>query len=123
MNQDAEHLRLLSIFHYVVAGAAAFCSFFPLIYTAVGFVFVALSRHPPTNPSQQPPPAALGWALVGVGIFLFLLGAVFALVLAFAGIECVFIPLGTILGVFTIIVLSRESVKTLFSTETMQAPH
>jgi len=75
-----------------------------------------------------------------VGIFLFLLGAVFALVLAFAGrslsrrkrywftfvvacIECVFIPLGTILGVFTIIVLSRESVKTLFSTETMQAPH
>ncbi len=140
MNQDAEHLRLLSIFHYVVAGVAAFCSFFPLIYTAVGFVFVALSRHPPTNPSQQPPPAALGWALVGVGIFLFLLGAVFALVLAFAGrslsrrkrywftfvvacIECVFIPLGTILGVFTIIVLSRESVKTLFSTETMQAPH
>src|SRR5438046_10672566 len=85
MNQDAERLRLLSIFHYVVAGAAAFCSFFPLIYTAVGFVFVALSRHPPTNPSQQPPPAALGWALVGVGIFLFLLGAVFALVLAFAG--------------------------------------
>jgi hypothetical protein len=131
MNQDAEHLRLLSIFHYVVAGVAAFCSFFPLIYTVVGFVFVALSHHPP---------AALGWAFVGVGIFLFLLGAVFALVLAFAGrslsrrrhywyafvvacIECIFIPFGTILGVFTIIVLSRESVKTLFSIETTQAPH
>jgi hypothetical protein len=140
MNQDAEHLRLLSIFHYVVAGVAAFCSVFPLIYTAVGFVFVALSHHPPTNPSQQPPPAALGWVFVGVGIFLFLLGAVFALVLVFAGrslsrrrhywyafvvacIECVFIPFGTILGVFTIIVLSRESVKTLFSIETTQAPH
>src|SRR6266496_6180127 len=140
MNQDAEHLRLLSIFHYVVAGVAAFFSFFPLIYTAVGVVFVALSHHPPTNPSQQPPPAALGWAFVGLGIFLFLLSAVFAFILAFAGrslsrrrrywfafvvacIECVFIPFGTILGVCTIIVLSRESVKTLFSIETKQAPH
>ena len=140
MNQDAEHLRLLSIFHYVIAGVAAFCSFFPLIYTAVGFVFVALSHHPPTNPSQQPPPAALGWAFVGLGIFLFLLGIAFTFVLAIAGrslsrrrlywfafvvacIECIFIPFGTILGVFTIIVLSRESVKTLFSTEATQAPH
>jgi hypothetical protein len=133
MNQDAEHLRLLSIFHYVIAGVAAFCSFVPLIYTAVGVVFVALSHHPPTNPSQQPPPAALGWAFVGLGIFLFLLGTAFALVLAFAGrslsrrkcywfafvvacMECIFIPFGTILGVFTIIVLSHESVKTLFLT-------
>ena len=133
MNQDSEHLRLLSIFHYVVAGVAAFCSFFPLLYTVMGFVFVALSHHPPTNPAQQPPPAALGWAFVVLGIFLFLLGVVFAIVLAFAGrslsrrkhywfafivscIECLFVPFGTILGVFTIIVLSRESVKTLFSS-------
>src|SRR5438876_5582814 len=133
MNQNSEHLRLLSIFHYVVGGVAGFCSLFPLLYTAVGFVFVALSHHPPTNPAQQPPPAALGWAFVVLGIFLFLLGVVFAIVLAFSGrslsnrkhywfafvvacIECIFIPFGTILGVFTIIVLSRESVKTLFSS-------
>src|SRR5438552_1405949 len=133
MNQDSEHLRLLSIFHYVVACVAAFCSFFPLLYTVMGFVFVALSHHPPTNPSQQPPPAALGWAFVVLGIFLFLLGVVSALFLTFAGrslshrkhywfafvvacIECIFVPFGTILGVFTIIVLSREAVKTLFSS-------
>jgi len=87
--------------------------------------------RPPANPTQEVPPAALGWAFVGLGIFLFLLGVTFALVLALAGrslsrrrrywfafvvacIECIFIPFGTILGVFTIIVLSRESVKTLF---------
>jgi hypothetical protein len=28
LNQDAEHLRLLSIFHYIVAGVRAFVSFF-----------------------------------------------------------------------------------------------
>jgi hypothetical protein len=55
----------------------------------------------------------------------------FAIVVAFAGrslsrrnhywfafvvacVECIFVPFGTILRVFTIIVLSRESVKTLF---------
>jgi len=38
----------------------------------------------------------------------------FALVIAC--VECLFIPFGTILGVFTIIVLSRESVKALFGT-------
>jgi hypothetical protein len=133
MNQDTEHLRLLSIYHYVVAGVSAICSFFPLLYTAVGFVFVALSHHPPANPTQEVPPAALGWVFVGLGLFLFLLGAVFALVLVLAGrslslrkhywfafvvacIECIFVPFGTILGVFTIIVLSRESVKALFSS-------
>jgi len=31
-----------------------------------------------------------------------------------ACIECLFIPFGTILGVFTIVVLSREPVKALF---------
>jgi len=37
----------------------------------------------------------------------------FALVMAC--VECLFIPFGTILGVFTIIVLLRESVKALFA--------
>jgi membrane protein YqaA with SNARE-associated domain len=34
---------------------------------------------------------------------------------AIACVECLFIPFGTILGVFTIIVLSREPVKALFA--------
>jgi hypothetical protein len=31
-----------------------------------------------------------------------------------AGIACVFMPFGTVLGVFTIIVLMRDSVRRLF---------
>ena len=34
--------------------------------------------------------------------------------LVVAGVECMFMPFGTVLGVFTIIVLSRPSVKDLF---------
>ena len=40
----------------------------------------------------------------------------FALVIAC--IECLFVPFGTILGVFTIVALSRESVRALFSATT-----
>jgi hypothetical protein len=34
---------------------------------------------------------------------------------AMAGVECIFMPFGTVLGVFTILVLNRQSVKELFA--------
>jgi len=136
MNQDGEHLRLLSIFHYIVAALAALFSFFPLLYTTVGAVFICVARHAAAagpKPSEEAPPEFIGWILAVVGSLLFLLGIAIAICILIAGrslakhthywfafamacIECLFIPFGTILGVFTIIVLSRESVKTLFLT-------
>jgi hypothetical protein len=137
MNQDKEHLRLLAIFHYVVAGLAALFSFFPLLYTTVGAIFIFAARHGTPKPGEEPPPEFIGWIFAIVGSFLFLLGVAIAICILIAGrslakrtcywfalvvacIECLFIPFGTILGVFTIVVLSRESVKALFSTA--QAP-
>jgi hypothetical protein len=131
MDQDAEHLRLLSIFHYIVGGLAAVFSFFPLLYTIVGAIFIFVARHDTPKPGEEPPPEFIGWLLTVIGSFLFLLGIAIAIGILIAGrslakhtrywfafvmacIECLFIPFGTILGVFTIIVLSRESVKTLF---------
>jgi hypothetical protein len=137
MNQDKEHLRLLAIFHYVVAGLAALFSFFPLLYTTVGAIFIFAARHGTPKPGEEPPPEFIGWIFAIVGSLLFLLGIAIAICILIAGrslakptrywfalvvacIECLFIPFGTILGVFTIVVLSRESVKALFSTA--QAP-
>ena len=133
MNQDAEHLRLLSIFHYIVAGLAALFSFFPLLYTTVGAIFIFVARHGTPKPGEELPPEFIGWIFAVIGSLLFLLGIAIAICILIVGcslakhtrywfafvmpcIECLFIPFGTILGVFTIIVLSRESVKTLFST-------
>ena len=133
MNQDKEHLQLLAIFHYVVAGLAALFSFFPLLYTTVGAIFIFAARHGTPKPGEEPPPEFIGWIFAIVGSLLFLLGVAIAICILIAGrslakrtrywfalvvacIECLFIPFGTILGVFTIIVLSRESVKALFST-------
>src|SRR5881396_2602774 len=138
MNQDKEHLRLLAIFHYVVAGLAALFSFFPLLYTTVGAIFIFAARHGTPKPGEELPPEFLGWIFIVVGLLLFLLGIAMAICILIAGrclsrrkhytfalvmacIECLFIPFGTILGVFTIIALSRESVKELFTATQTRA--
>jgi hypothetical protein len=137
MSQDREHLQLLAIFHYVVAGLAALFSFFPLLYTTVGVVFIFAARHGTVKPGEELPPEFLGWIFTVIGSALFLTGIAMAICILIAGrslalrkrylfvlvmacIECLFLPFGTILGVFTIIVLSRESVKGLFSTAGVQ---
>jgi hypothetical protein len=131
MNKDTEHLQLLAIFHYVVAGVAALCSFFPLLYSVMGGFLIYAAQHPGPN-NQEPPPAFLGWIFIAVGAVFFLAGIAMAICILIAGrclsrrkaysftlvmacVECLFVPFGTILGVFTIVALSRESVKALFS--------
>jgi hypothetical protein len=138
MSQDREHLQLLAIFHYVVAGLAALFSFFPLLYTTVGAVFIFAARHGTAKPGEDLPPEFLGWIFAVLGSLLFLIGIAMAICILITGrslalrkrysfafvmacIECLFIPFGTILGAFTIVVLSRESVRELFSTTNAQA--
>ena len=139
MNPDEEQLQLLAIFHYVVAGLATLFSFFPLLYTTVGAIFIFAARHGTAKPGEDLPPEFLGWIFAVLGSLLFLIGITMAICILIAGrslalrkrylfvlvmacVECLFIPFGTILGVFTIVVLSRESVRGLFSAATVQAP-
>src|SRR5437867_7212307 len=134
MNQGTDHLRLLAIFHYIVAGLATLFSLFPLLYTTVGSIFIFAARHPAAvgpKPGEELPPEFLGWIFVVLGLLLFLVGIAMASCILIAGrslsrrkhytfalvmacIECLFIPFGTVLGVFTIIALSRDSVKAFF---------
>src|SRR4029077_12766314 len=139
MNRNEEHLQLLAIFHYVVAGLAALFSFFPLLYTTVGAIFIFAARHGTVKSGEDLPPEFLGWIFAVLGSLLFLIGIAMAICILVAGrslalrkrysfvlvmscIECLFVPFGTILGVFTIVVLSRESVRGLFSPANTQAP-
>jgi hypothetical protein len=133
MDRDTEQLNLLAIFHYVVAGLGALFSFFPLLYTAVGVTFIFAARHGTAKPGEELPPEFLGWIFAVLGSVLFVIGIAMAICILIAGrclsrhrcysfalvmacIECLFVPFGTILGVFTIIALSRESVKAFFET-------
>ena len=128
MSDDERHLDLLSIFHYVLGGLMALFPCFFFIHIGLGIAMVTGAF----DGEQDAPPAFMGWFFILIpGFFMVLAWTVAALVIVagrrlkrrvhrtycfvVAAIEClVFMPLGTILGVFTIVVLTRESVGRLF---------
>ncbi|HEX7898713.1 MAG TPA: hypothetical protein VF950_13195 [Planctomycetota bacterium] len=130
-SNDEEHLRLLSIFHYVSAALTAFFACFPLLHVGLG---LAVLLSPETVSSEgDPPPAWFGLFFVVIGGAFVLAGWTLAVLKFFTGrclarrrrrtfcvivacVCCVLPPIGTILGVFTLVVLSRPSVKALFDT-------
>jgi hypothetical protein len=137
MTQDEYQLRLLSIFHYVVAGLAGLFALFPIFHLAIGLLFILAPHEFESN--GEPPPAWVGWIFVIMASVFITLGWTFAgfvlaagrflakrkrylFCLVMAGIECAFTPIGTVLGVFTIIVLMRESVKQLFTADNPVEP-
>jgi hypothetical protein len=63
MSQDEDHLRLLSVFHYVVGGLLAFCACMPLIHLGLGFVLLFAPQA--LGPARDQPPPIIGWLLVG----------------------------------------------------------
>ena len=128
---DFEHVRILSILFYVSAGISAFFALFGLIYVAMGLlVFLTASTN--GNTQNGPSPAFMGSIFAGMGVFFLLIGLSVAyaqyrtgralaahhsptLIRVVAAISCLSFPLGTALGVFTLIVMSRPSVKAMFN--------
>ncbi len=139
MNKTQEYLSLLSIFHYIIGGMVAFYSLLPLTYLTFGLFFIislSPASHPPLLDSGNveflsASPARFGstWNLFGATWFLLgqalaistiisgrwlrkYKGYWFSLIVAF--LLCIYLPLGTVLGILTIVVLSRQSVKQLY---------
>jgi hypothetical protein len=121
--RDAEHLRLLAIFHYIAGGLALFFGCIPIIHIVIGILMVA--------GKIQGPPSQLGFLFIALGTLFVLIGWTIGICLILSGnflrqrrnfmfsfviaaIACVQVPFGTLLGVFTIIVLSRSSTKVLY---------
>ena len=126
---DNEHLKLLSIFHYVVGGMAALFACLPILHLILGLFFI-LAPEKFGHGSQQLP-AFIGWFFVAFASVFILMGWTLAVLVLIAGrfiarrkhytfcfgmacVECIFMPFGTVLGVFTILVLNRASVKESF---------
>ncbi len=135
MNQDLDHLKLLSIFHYVVGGLTALAACLPLIHVFLGLIFILAPETFDNGRSPQFPADLLGWMFVVMGGTFVIAGWMLALVIVLGGrslarhrnhtfclvvaaLSCLFVPMGTVLGVFTMIVLLRPSVKQIFSADT-----
>lgn len=135
---DEEHLKLLSLGYMISAGISAVFSLFGLMYAFMGAMFTAIARMPASQQGEPPPPF-VGWVLGGFGLAFFIgfltLGLLkykaavaikqkrsrtFCLVLA--AISCLEMPYGTVLGVFTFIVLGRDSIARQFEPHRIPVP-
>lgn len=129
-SKDAANLDLIGIFYYVVAAVAALFSMFPLIHVAMGIAVIAGGFDQPGQ-GGVPPPAAIGWLFVLFGAGFILCGLAFSALLAVggrrmrqrrghtfcvvvAGLSCMFVPFGTVLGVLALVMLLKPEVKALF---------
>jgi hypothetical protein len=129
VNEDLSHLKVLSICFYVKAGLTAMTALIFSIYIFLGAFFMAADIPRKAN---EPPPELLGGIFVGVGLVLMLIFFALAFLafwagrslskhknytfcLVIAGLVCLSMPLGTILGIFTLIVLMRDSVRAIFN--------
>lgn len=133
---DQEHLKLLSIGYMISAGLSVLFSLFGLMYVFMGVVmrsaFAGTSEATIKQGQAPPPEMFLFFTLIGLVMFLVMItlaamkaraawclkkrrSRVFCLVVG--GISCLGIPYGTVIGVFTFIVLGRASVKQLFNVD------
>jgi hypothetical protein len=124
---DEEHLRLLALFHYISGAMTLAFSLFFAVMTGFMMVMFSAMVEMPRGKGPPPPPVEFFWVFAvfaGLGV---LFGAleiiagrcislrrarVFTLIAALPGV--VFIPYGTLLSVFTLLVLDRGSVKQLY---------
>ena len=137
---DRDHLRILSICHYVLSGLCFLFGTIPVIHLVVGIVIVTEEFGPQQQRGNAPfPPELIGWIFIVIAATVIALywTLAAALVLAgnclsqrkwrtfclvTAGFACLFQPIGTVLGVFTFIVLLRPSVRDAFEPVREEPP-
>jgi hypothetical protein len=135
IDRDDEHLRLLKLAYYVLAGITGFFSLFPLLWIFLGGIFA--SGVIPANKGSEGDPRVFGFIFIGIGVAILLLGLASALLaflaarnlrdrrhrtfcMVIAGVCCLYVPWGTVVGACTFMVLSRPRVKSLFGLQPAQ---
>lgn len=130
MSDDEKNLNLLAVFHYIVGGITGLIFSFPLLHVFAGIAIVTNSY----DQSDVLVPFVFGWVFIIIGLSFCLMGWSLAIAMlttadrlrhrrshrfcfVVACIECILMPFGTVLGVFTILLLSKDSVKALFETD------
>ena len=134
-NPDEGHLKLLAIFHYVLSGFGVFgLGFIALHYTLMRTVFANPAMW--ENQAQKGAKAPFDpneffevfqWFYLAAGLLIVVLSVLTLMAglaiknrksrtftMVVAGINCLQFPFGMALGIFTLVVLSRDSVARLY---------
>jgi hypothetical protein len=133
---DRDHIELLAVFHFVGAGLALLAVGGVVAHYSI--MHVVLEDPSVWSKTHQPPPPEFIKTVLMIFYLIFGLWFLMSLVLNLlsgiflragkyrtfslivAGLNCLHLPLGTVLGVFTIVVLLRNSVRELYEAETQR---
>ncbi len=135
MKQDLDQINMLSTFHLILGILTCFASSLTFGHISGGIMMLNI----PPDAKGSPPPPIIGWLFIIAGLvgFAIIMSVGIVMIIAsrrlkahqsrmfclvVAGIECAMAPLGTVLGVFTIITLIKDSVIQLFEGETLPNP-
>jgi hypothetical protein len=133
MEKDLEHLKLLGIFHYIWGALSLVGGLFLGAYFVVIGVVLMTSPSTTTSTEENGSTGVVGGIMIGIGVVAFLIVVVYGILTLMAGgkyrkhqggywflfiLAIVTLVIGGIpgivLGIFSLIVLSRPSVKALF---------
>jgi hypothetical protein len=127
-----KNLRLLTVFHYIVGVLVVLFSSLFIIHIVMGTLMLKGGDWPmPAAPGSHPPPRLFGVLFIVAGSVGVLFGwtmGVFTIVagrsiqqrrrhllcLIVAGLLCMWAPVGTALGVFTLVILTKPHVREQF---------
>lgn len=141
--EDESHLHLLSVFHFVMGGLYALGIGFIALHFLIMRMVMTMPQGPRASTSigipATPPPPVMPPEIMTIMIVFYIVAALIVASLAtgnilagvwlkkriqhtmtfvVAAINCAFFPFGTVLGVFTIIVLQRPTVKMTYAANT-----
>ena len=138
VDQDQEHLRLLKIGYYVLSAlGAGMTALFLLYISFFGVIFTSVL--PNQHDANAPDPKLMGIIFIAVAFVVLLAGATGAFltfytarsiaerkrwtfVVVVAALCCFQFPIGTAVGVFSLMVMTRPSVKLLFGQRIAPPP-
>jgi hypothetical protein len=129
-NDDCQYLNLLSFFNYVLGGIHLSLLIVSLSYFFQAWRFASLYD---SEQVRYASPVSLSGLLLSYGLIIFLVGLAYALMTLASGrclkrrkgygfsftvacLQCISIPFGTILGIVTINILLKDSVRVLYQS-------
>ncbi len=126
---DLSHLKTLAICHWVWGGLTILGSSVFIIHIVMGIMMLSGAFG---GKGSQAPPEIIGWAFIGIGSCLVIGGWALGIAticsgfylnkqkkkffsMVVAGINCALMPIGTVLGIFTFLVLSKPTMKEIYN--------
>jgi hypothetical protein len=131
MNDDIRYLDLIALFHVIVGLVVGLFSCLPLVNLSMGLSMLSDIPKMIVQDVTFSPFALLPIMFTLLPILIVVLGWMFAIAISLngfyiknrqwhtycvviGGVETIFMPFGTVLGVFTIILLTKPNIKKLF---------